>query len=65
MNTSTKIYKDSWNALESDLRRCLGNYPYRVRYAGIYALLGDVLLVKLDGRMCTFNEKTFEFVEWR
>lgn len=59
-----KIYKDSWNKLEGDLKKCISNYGKPVKYAGIYALAGDYLILKIDGRKCRFNEKTFEFVQW-
>jgi hypothetical protein len=61
-----KIYKDSWSALKTDLDKCVIKFKEaKIKHIGIYALLGDILLLKINGRLCRFNEKTHEFIEWR
>lgn len=60
-----KIYKNSWKSLQSDLIKCANKYgTYKIKHIGIYALLGDILLLKINGRLCRFNEKTHEFIQW-
>lgn len=60
-----KIYKNSWNDLKSDLIKCAEKFgKHKIRYIGIYALLGDILLLKINGRLCHFNEKNCEFMKW-
>lgn len=60
-----RIYKNSWDDLKSDLIQCAEKFgKHKIRYIGIYALLGDILLLKINGRLCHFNEKTCEFMKW-
>ncbi|MEK3955703.1 hypothetical protein [Psychrobacillus sp. FSL K6-1464] len=60
-----KLYKNSWKVLENDLKKCAANYgTYKIRYIGIYAVLGDILLLKIDGRLCHFEDRTNEFIKW-